>query len=112
MRRSDALRATDDNLSQKAYIKKMLKRYNMHEYSTTFVPFTKGDKLGTFQSLRNQLEIDEMKLVPYGSAVGSIMYAQVCTRLDLAFVTGLLKRFQSNLGIKHWKADKKTLRYL
>jgi hypothetical protein len=99
-------------LSQKAYIKKVLKRYNMHEYSTTHVPFIKGDKLGTFQSPRNQLEINEMKSIPYASAVGSIMYAQVCMRPDLAFVTRLLGRFQSNPGIKHWKATKKMLHYL
>jgi hypothetical protein len=99
-------------LSQKAYIEKVLKRYNMHECSTTPVPFMKGGKLGTFQSLRNQLEINEMELVSYASAVGSIMYVQVCTHPDLAFVTGLLGRFQSNLGIMHWKAAKKTLHYL
>jgi hypothetical protein len=57
-------------------------------------------------------EINEMKLILYASAVGSIMYVQVCTRPDLTFVTGLLGRFQSNPGIKHWKAAKKTLRYL
>jgi hypothetical protein len=72
----------------------------------------KGDKLGTFQSPRNQLEINEMKLIPYALAIRSIMYAQVYTRPDLAFVTGLLGRFQSNPWIKHWKADKKTLHYL
>jgi hypothetical protein len=80
-------------LSQKAYIEKVLKRYNMHECSTTHVPFMKGGKLGTFQSPRNQLEINEMKSIPYASAVGSIMYVQVCTCPDLAFVTGLLGRF-------------------
>jgi hypothetical protein len=31
---------------------------------------------------------------------------------DLAFVTGLLGRFQSNLGIEHWKLVKKVLRCL
>jgi hypothetical protein len=31
---------------------------------------------------------------------------------DLAFVTGLLGRFQSNPGMKHWNATKKVLRYL
>jgi hypothetical protein len=53
-----------------------------------------------------------MKSVPYTSAVRSIMYAQVYTHPDLAFATGLLGRFQSNPGIKHWKDVKKTLRYL
>jgi hypothetical protein len=89
-------------LSQRSYIEKMLKRYNMHNCSTQHVPVVKGDKLGTFQGSRNQLEIDQMNSIPYASAVGSIMYAQVCTRPDLAFVTGLLDIFKSNLGYKHW----------
>jgi hypothetical protein len=80
---------------------KMLKRYNMHNCSTQLAPVVKGDKLGTFQGPRNQLEIDQMKSIPYASAIGSIMYAQVCTHPDLAFVTRLLGRFQSNLGYKH-----------
>jgi hypothetical protein len=53
-----------------------------------------------------------MMLIPYALAVGSIMYAQVCTCPDVAFVTELLGRFQSNPRIKHWKATKKTLCYL
>ena len=53
-----------------------------------------------------------MKVVPYASAVGSLQYAQVCTRPDLAFVTGLLGRFQSNPRTEHWKLVKKILRYL
>ena len=36
----------------------------------------------------------------------------MCTRPDLAFVTGLLGIYQSNLGIKHWRLVKKVLRYL
>jgi hypothetical protein len=99
-------------LSQKAYIKNVLKGYNMHECSGMTILFIKGDKLGTFQSPRNQLEIDEMKLIPYASAARSIMYIQVCTHPDIAFVTGLLDRFQSNLGMKHWMATEKALWYL
>jgi len=53
-----------------------------------------------------------MKVVPYSSAVESLQYAQVCTRPDLAFVTGLLGRYQSNPGIEHWKLVRKVLRYL
>ena len=36
----------------------------------------------------------------------------MCTCPDLAFVTGLLGRYQSNLGIEYWKLVKKVLRYL
>jgi chaperone required for assembly of F1-ATPase len=53
-----------------------------------------------------------MTNIPYASAVGSIMYAQVCTRPDIAFAVGMLGRYQSNPGLDHWKAAKKVLRYL
>jgi hypothetical protein len=53
-----------------------------------------------------------MKVVPYNSAVGSLMYAQVCTHPDLAFVTGMLGRYQKNPGNPHWDGAKKVLRYL
>ncbi|RXH71332.1 hypothetical protein DVH24_018687 [Malus domestica] len=38
-----------------------------------------------------------MSLKSYASLVGSLMYANICTRPDLAFIVGLLGRFQSNL---------------
>jgi hypothetical protein len=79
-------------LSQRAYIDKMLKRYNMHNCSTQPTPVVKGAKFGTFKGPRNQLEIDQMKLIPY---------AQVCTHPNLAFVIGLLSKFHSNPGYKH-----------
>jgi hypothetical protein len=53
-----------------------------------------------------------MKSVPYASAVGSLMYAQVYTRPDLAFVTGMLGRYQKSSGISHWNEIKKDLRYI
>ncbi|XP_074271055.1 secreted RxLR effector protein 161-like [Silene latifolia] len=53
-----------------------------------------------------------MKNVPYASAVGSIMYAQVCTRPDIAYAVGVLGRYQSNPGTDHWKAAEKVFRYL
>ena len=40
------------------------------------------------------------------------MYAQVCTRPDLTYITGVLGRFQTNPGMKHWQGLKKSLRYL
>ena len=75
-------------LSQKAYIEKILKKFNMHKCSPSPAPIVKGDRYGDFQCPRNQYEIDQMKTVPYASAVESLQYAQVCTRPDLAFLTG------------------------
>ena len=53
-----------------------------------------------------------MENIPYASVVGSLMYAQTCTRPDVSFVVGMLGRYQSNPGLDHWKAAKKVLRYL
>ncbi|XP_040872071.1 secreted RxLR effector protein 161-like [Glycine max] len=53
-----------------------------------------------------------MQKIPYASTVGSLMYAQVCTRLDIAFVVGVLGRYLSNLGMQHWKAAKHVMCYL
>ena len=72
-------------LSQKAYIEKMLKRSNMDKCNTSPVPIQKGDKFNEAQCPKNDLERERMNNVPYASAVGSLMYAQVCTHLDLAF---------------------------
>jgi hypothetical protein len=51
-------------------------------------------------------------VVHYASAIGSLQYAQVCTHPDLAFVTGILGRYQDNSGIEHLKMVKKTLLYM
>ncbi|XP_038970866.1 secreted RxLR effector protein 161-like [Phoenix dactylifera] len=53
-----------------------------------------------------------MENIPYASAVGSLMYAQTCTRPDISFAVGMLGRYQSNPGMDHWKAAKKVMRYL
>ncbi|XP_059591136.1 secreted RxLR effector protein 161-like [Vitis vinifera] len=56
--------------------------------------------------------MEQMKKIPYASAVGSLMYAQTCTRSDISFTVGMLGRYQSDPGFKHWKAAKKVMRYL
>ena len=37
-----------------------------------------------------------MQAIPYSSIVGSLMYAQVCTRPNIAFVVGVLGRYLSD----------------
>ncbi|PNX82538.1 putative retrotransposon Ty1-copia subclass protein, partial [Trifolium pratense] len=99
-------------LSQKGYIEKILKRFNMHSCSPCAAPILKGDKLSNSNCPQNDKETVEMEKVPYASAVGSLMYAQVCTRPDIAFAVNYLGRYLSNPGLGHWKAVKKVLRYL
>ncbi|CAH9090786.1 unnamed protein product [Cuscuta epithymum] len=99
-------------LSQKAYIERILERFNMQQCSPSVAPVVKGDVFGSFQCPKTEVEKEQMKLIPYASVVGSLMYAQVCTRPDIAYVSGMLGRYQSNPGLDHWKAAKKVLRYL
>ena len=42
-----------------------------------------------------------MAKVPYLSAIGSLMYAMICTRPDIAYAVGVVNRYMSNLGKKH-----------
>jgi len=99
-------------LSQNAYINKVLERFRMDKCSTSLVPIQKGDKFSLMQCPKNDLKWKQMENIPYASVVGSLMYAQTCTRPDISFAVGMLGRYQSNPGLKHWKAAKKVLRYL
>ena len=47
-----------------------------------------------------------MALVPYTSAVDSLMYAMVCTRPDIAHAVGVVSRYMANPGKDHWEAVK------
>ncbi|CAN6704261.1 unnamed protein product [Malus baccata var. baccata] len=87
-------------LSQKQYIDRVTRRYNMEKCSSGELPIGKGDKMSAEQSPKNELEKESMKDKPYASLVGSLMYAQVCTRPDLAFAVSVLGRFQSNPATK------------
>jgi hypothetical protein len=53
-----------------------------------------------------------MSRVPYSSVVGSLMYAMVCTRPDIAHAVGVVRRYMKNLGKEHWEAIKWILKYL
>ncbi|XP_040971847.1 secreted RxLR effector protein 161-like [Gossypium hirsutum] len=53
-----------------------------------------------------------MQKIPYASAVGSLMYVQVCTRPDIAYNVGMLGRYLSNPSIDHCIAAKRVMRYL
>ena len=53
-----------------------------------------------------------MSSVPYASVVGSLMYAMVCTRPDIAHAVGVLSRYMSKPRNEHWTAAKRVIKYL
>ena len=56
--------------------------------------------------------MDHMSKLPYASAIGSLMYVIVCTRLDIAHAIGVVSRYMSRPGKQYWEAVKWILRYL
>jgi hypothetical protein len=53
-----------------------------------------------------------MSKVPYASTIGSLMYAMLCTCLDICIAFGMVSRYQCNPEPAHWRAVKRILRCL
>ena len=53
-----------------------------------------------------------MSRVPYSSSVAALMYAMVCTRLDITHEVGFVRRYMNNPGKEHEEAVKWILMYL
>jgi len=48
------------------------------------------------QCQENDLEQKQMENISYASIVGSLMYAQTCTKPNINFAVGMFGRYQSN----------------
>ncbi|GJY00148.1 putative RNA-directed DNA polymerase [Tanacetum coccineum] len=100
------------HISQEQYIEKVLRRFNVDKAKVVSFPLTPNFKLTDKDCPSSKKNIEKMDRVPYASAVGSLMYDMVCTRPDLAHAVGVVSRFLSNPGKKHWEAVKWIFRYL
>ena len=76
------------------------------------LPARHGIALSKEQCPKTPQEEEDMRRVPYASAVGSLMYAMLCTRPDICYAVGIVSRYQSNPGLDHWIAVKHILKYL
>eukprot|EP00253_Pinus_taeda_P013864 PITA_13864 len=99
-------------LNQRKYVETILQRFNMQDSKLVKVPIPVGVKLYAEQCPKTQEEEEGMSHVPYASAVGSLMYAMVYTRPEIAHAVGVLSRFMSKLGKEHWTTVKRVFRYL
>jgi len=85
-------------LTQEAYIKKIFERYHMQDNKPNDTPVDKSLKLSLNICPKTLEEKEKMFKVLYISAIGSLMYAMMRTRLDICYVIGLVSRYQSNPG--------------
>src|SRR4051812_4182802 len=76
------------------------------------LPVMKGSRLSATQCPATTKEREEMSSKPYALAIGSIMYAMLSTRPDVAQALSLTNRFQINPGMDHWNAVKNILKFL
>jgi len=99
-------------MSHEAYVKKVLERFRMYYSKPVDTSIEKGLTLSLDQCPKIDKEKEAMGNVPYASAVGSLMYAMLCTWPDICFAISLVSRYQSNPGQAHWQAVKRIMRYL
>ena len=98
-------------LTEETYIKKML-RYHIQDSKPMDTPADKSLSLSCDMCPNTLEKKEKMSRVPYASAVGSLVYAMICTHPDICYTVRLVSQYQSNPGQKHWMTVKMILRYL
>jgi transposase len=93
-------------INQEAYIKQVLKRFNMLECNAVTTPVDKGQDHCTATAVY----VGDQ--VPYREVVGSLMYLAMGTRLDIAYGVSVLSRVLNKPTANDWSAAKRILRYL
>ena len=100
------------SLSQDLYIDKILARFSMENSKKGTLPFRHGVHLSKEQSPKTLEQKERMSRIPFASVVGSLIYAMLCTRLDICYAVGIVSRYQSDPREEHWIAVKHILKYL
>ncbi|KAA0056349.1 gag/pol protein [Cucumis melo var. makuwa] len=72
-------------LSQATYIDKILVRYSMQNSKKGLLPFRHGVHLSKKQCPKKPQEIEDMRRIPYTSAVGSLIYATLYNRPNICY---------------------------
>ena len=79
-------------LIKKGYLKKVLQKFNINgDTKTVSTRLALHFKLKTIMSPTSIKEHEYMTRVPYASAVGSLMYAILCTGPDLSQAVSMIK---------------------
>ena len=73
----------------------------MKEVKSTELPLGGHFRLSKMMSLQTEVEAQKMERVPYASSVGSLIYAMVCCRPDIAHAVSQVSRFMAQPGKKH-----------
>ena len=99
-------------LSQSMYIDTVLKWFSIENPKKGYLSISHGISLSKKDCATTPEKREHMSRVPYASAVGCIMYAMTYTRLDVAYLLGVVSRYQSDPEENYWKVVKTILKYL
>ncbi|URD85208.1 Adenylate isopentenyltransferase 5, chloroplastic [Musa troglodytarum] len=87
-------------LSEFRYIDTIVKMFDIENFKRDLIPMRYEISLSRSMSLKTPKERIHMDMISYASTIGSIMYAMLCTRLDIAHI------------LSHYKVIKCILKYL
>ncbi|KAJ8504938.1 hypothetical protein OPV22_005824 [Ensete ventricosum] len=88
-------------LSQSRCIDSIVKRFGMENSKRGLIPIRHEISLSRSMSSKFPEERIYMNKIPYASAIRTIMYAMLCTRLDIAYALSVMSRYQTYLGLEH-----------
>ena len=95
-------------IRQTKYIESILERYGMHDANPVSTPLDPSIKLEPKEPNTEPL----FQFGNFASLTGSLMYAAIGTRPDIAYAVNKLCSFNNNPDLAHWTAAKRVLRYL
>ncbi|EJF55486.1 hypothetical protein DICSQDRAFT_25697, partial [Dichomitus squalens LYAD-421 SS1] len=96
-------------ICQSQYILRVLERFGMTDSNPVSTPLDPNVKL---VKCAEDADLTEMRKCPYQAVIGSLMYAALGTRPDIAYAVQALLQYNSRYGPEHWTAAKHVLRYL
>ena len=82
----------------------LLGRFSLEKVNTVTSPMDPGVHLMKSQSPTAEDEKDDMANVPYRELIGSLMYAAMAMRPNIAHTVTALSQFLENPGHTHWQA--------
>lgn len=100
------IRKTENTLklSQKKFIKNILKKYNMLDCKELKTPMENNFSVPETEEIISN--------VPYRELIGSLTYLSTISRPDITFATSFLSRYLDKPTRSLWIAAKRVLRYL
>ena len=94
-------------IDQRGYLEGILQRFGMDKCKPVSTPLEPGKQLR--KTSDEEVAVDTRR---YQEIVGSLIYASITTRPDLAHAVNILSQHMAKPNNEHWSAAKRVLRYV